>query len=438
MTIGIELVAEPTILFLDEPTTGLDSAAAYAVMSAIHTLSRHMSVICTVHQPSMELTRMFDDILIMKDGGEVVYMGEMGKLVTYFAENHMGECPPAKNPVDFALEQLKKCNETSQKGQKHRQEDEEQRKAEKEKGGGLLRQLSKRLSSRHNASPQGNTKADGAQGERGAPTRGKSGRKAQQSSRAELDETLKEDGEEHKESNTPSDEDGDVEMQRTSTRDQQKGGKSSSNDGDERRQGGAPSDGSEQGVPKEDLSPERAGRLRESFLESPYYEGVKKTLDEGVMPEEEKTAYKPPDLNSSHANFFTQVVWLSQRFRRNVYRNKFGLVIRFLLIIVFVFFVGTIFLRLGYNQEWANQRLGVLFLVLINVMFSTNAVSRTTQHTPAPLIHSTSTHPTHSLPVTHSCAVWLLCCVVCHCVGRRMLSPPVPARDLLQSSHLLP
>lgn len=58
VTIGVELIAEPSILFLDEPTTGLDSAGAYAVMSAVHTLSKHMAVVCTVHQPSMELTKM--------------------------------------------------------------------------------------------------------------------------------------------------------------------------------------------------------------------------------------------------------------------------------------------------------------------------------------------------------------------------------------------
>jgi hypothetical protein len=121
----------------------------------------------------------------------------------------------------------------------------------------------------------------------------------------------------------------------------------------------------------EDLSPERAGKLPELFTESPYYEAVKKTLEAGVMPE--KSAYKPPDLKSTHANTLTQIIWLTHRFFSNVHRNKFGLVIRYFLIFVFVFFVGTIFLRLGYNQEWTNERLGVIFLTLINVMFSTNA-----------------------------------------------------------------
>ena len=122
-----------------------------------------------------------------------------------------------------------------------------------------------------------------------------------------------------------------------------------------------------------EISPEAANKLSSLFTESNFYEGIKKTLDQGVMPEDEKKAYRPPDMKSTHANTLTQITWLTHRFFTNVLRNKFGMVIRFFLILMFMFFVGTIFLRLGYNQSWAQQRLGVMFLVLINVMFSTNA-----------------------------------------------------------------
>ena len=116
-------------------------------MSAVHTLSKHMAVVCTVHQPSMELTKMFDDILLMKDGGEIVYFGEMKGLVTYFAESGLGECPPAKNPVDFALDQLRRANELSKKGPKLREEDKQKQDEEKEKqNGGLIKRLSRQFS----------------------------------------------------------------------------------------------------------------------------------------------------------------------------------------------------------------------------------------------------------------------------------------------------
>ena len=154
VTIGVELIAEPSILFLDEPTTGLDSAGAYAVMSAVHTLSKHMAVVCTVHQPSMELTKMFDDILIMKDGGEVVYFGAMSGLVTFFAESGLGECPPGKNPVDFALDQLRRANEMNKKGPKLREEDKQKQDEEREKqNGGLIKRLSRQFS-RKSANPE--------------------------------------------------------------------------------------------------------------------------------------------------------------------------------------------------------------------------------------------------------------------------------------------
>ena len=359
VTIGVELIAEPSILFLDEPTTGLDSAGAYAVMSAVHTLSKHMAVVCTVHQPSMELTKMFDDIILMKDGGEIVYFGAMSGLVTYFAESGLGECPPGKNPVDFALEQLRRANELNRKGPKLREEDKEKQQREKEeKNGGLIKRLSRQFS----------RKSDNAEPER------------------QGDENPKADADASNESkrDTRDDHDIDVEAQNARTKQKRQDEKaargealqsSSSPKGDKGDKQGEDDDGKggKKGSQSNDISPEAAARLSSLFTESNFYEGIKKTLDKGVMPEDEKAAYRPPDMESTHANTATQITWLTHRFFTNVWRNKFGLAIRFFLILVFQFFVGTIFLRLGYNQAWAQQRLGVMFLVLINVMFSTNA-----------------------------------------------------------------
>ena len=59
-------------LTVDEPTTGLDSAAAMAVMQAVRKLASKISVICTIHQPSAEIVSMFDYMLLMSRG-EVAY-----------------------------------------------------------------------------------------------------------------------------------------------------------------------------------------------------------------------------------------------------------------------------------------------------------------------------------------------------------------------------
>ncbi len=66
VTIGVELVMNPAILFLDEPTTGLDSLGALAVMEAVRKLASTISVVCTIHQPSAEIMEKFDFMLLMK------------------------------------------------------------------------------------------------------------------------------------------------------------------------------------------------------------------------------------------------------------------------------------------------------------------------------------------------------------------------------------
>eukprot|EP00898_Chlorokybus_atmophyticus_P002867 jgi/Chlat1/3581/Chrsp234S03598 len=71
LTIGVELVANPSILFLDEPTSGLDSRAAQRVMRGIQNIAATgRSVICTIHQPSHRLFRVFDNLLLLRRGGE--------------------------------------------------------------------------------------------------------------------------------------------------------------------------------------------------------------------------------------------------------------------------------------------------------------------------------------------------------------------------------
>jgi len=80
LTIGVELAANPTFLFLDEPTSGLDSRAALVVLRVLRKISRRgRSVVCTIHQPSAELFGHFDRLLLLKSGGKVVYLGDLGE-----------------------------------------------------------------------------------------------------------------------------------------------------------------------------------------------------------------------------------------------------------------------------------------------------------------------------------------------------------------------
>ncbi|KAK4478717.1 hypothetical protein RD792_014215 [Penstemon davidsonii] len=89
LTIAVELVANPSIIFMDEPTSGLDARAAAIVMRTVrNTVDTGRTVVCTIHQPSIDIFEAFDELLLMKRGGRVIYTGPLGrqshKLIEYF------------------------------------------------------------------------------------------------------------------------------------------------------------------------------------------------------------------------------------------------------------------------------------------------------------------------------------------------------------------
>ncbi|KAE9619280.1 putative iron-chelate-transporting ATPase [Lupinus albus] len=89
LTIAVELVANPSIIFMDEPTSGLDARAAAIVMRTVrNTVDTGRTVVCTIHQPSFDIFESFDELLLMKRGGQIIYSGPLGKhsqkLIDYF------------------------------------------------------------------------------------------------------------------------------------------------------------------------------------------------------------------------------------------------------------------------------------------------------------------------------------------------------------------
>ncbi|MQL82159.1 hypothetical protein Taro_014624 [Colocasia esculenta] len=88
LTIAVELVASPSIIFMDEPTTGLDARAAAIVIRTVRkTVDTGRTVVCTIHQPSIEIVEAFDELLLLKTG-QLIYGGPMGPscqdMVRYF------------------------------------------------------------------------------------------------------------------------------------------------------------------------------------------------------------------------------------------------------------------------------------------------------------------------------------------------------------------
>ncbi|KAG5975551.1 hypothetical protein E4U56_003494 [Claviceps arundinis] len=109
LTIGVELASKPELLmFLDEPTSGLDSGAAFNIVRFLRKLAdAGQAVLCTIHQPSAVLFEHFDELLLLKSGGRVVYHGPLGEdsreLIDYLEGNGASKCPADANPAEYML-----------------------------------------------------------------------------------------------------------------------------------------------------------------------------------------------------------------------------------------------------------------------------------------------------------------------------------------------
>ena len=113
LTIGCELAANPSLLFLDEPTTGLDARSAAQVMRVLRNVSdTGRTVVCTIHQPSYDVFAAFDDLLLLAEGGRQVYSGPIGEhcsdLVRHLQEASpvVGKLPARLNPATWMLTEL--------------------------------------------------------------------------------------------------------------------------------------------------------------------------------------------------------------------------------------------------------------------------------------------------------------------------------------------
>uniref|UniRef100_A0A8C5AM11 ABC transporter domain-containing protein n=1 Tax=Gadus morhua TaxID=8049 RepID=A0A8C5AM11_GADMO len=102
-SIGMELITAPSLLFLDEPTTGLDAYTANCIISLLHKLSRNgKTVIFSIHQPRYSIFEQFDQLTLMHKG-DVVYAGKADKALEYFSL--LGyQIKAFNNPADFFLD----------------------------------------------------------------------------------------------------------------------------------------------------------------------------------------------------------------------------------------------------------------------------------------------------------------------------------------------
>ncbi|TVU26470.1 hypothetical protein EJB05_29018, partial [Eragrostis curvula] len=103
VSIGHELLVNPSLLVLDEPTSGLDSTAAARLVATLSALARKgRTVVMSVHQPSSRVYRMFDAVLLLAEGS-CLYYGAGRDAMDYFAS--VGFAPGFHvNPADFMLD----------------------------------------------------------------------------------------------------------------------------------------------------------------------------------------------------------------------------------------------------------------------------------------------------------------------------------------------
>ncbi|KAG6414602.1 hypothetical protein SASPL_121975 [Salvia splendens] len=119
LTIAVELVANPSIIFMDEPTSGLDARAAAIVMRTVrNTVNTGRTVVCTIHQPSIDIFEAFDELFLMKRGGEEIYVGPLGRqsthLINYFeAIDGVPKIKDGINPATWMLEVTTSAQELS-------------------------------------------------------------------------------------------------------------------------------------------------------------------------------------------------------------------------------------------------------------------------------------------------------------------------------------
>lgn len=104
LNIGLELIREPAVLFVDEPTSGLSSRDSENVMELLRELTvRGKLIFVVIHQPSSEIYKMFDNVIILDEGGYQIYYGNPVEAVIYFKKidnqinSDIGECPRCGN-----------------------------------------------------------------------------------------------------------------------------------------------------------------------------------------------------------------------------------------------------------------------------------------------------------------------------------------------------
>ncbi|KAI1618479.1 P-loop containing nucleoside triphosphate hydrolase protein [Exophiala viscosa] len=118
-TIAIQLLTDSSVLFLDEPTTGLDAAAAFQLVKVLRRLAHTgRTIVMTIHQPRSEMWELIDNLIVMSQG-KTAYSGSKDACLGHF-EQAGHEIPLFVNPFEFVMDITAIDNRTRQLESKSR------------------------------------------------------------------------------------------------------------------------------------------------------------------------------------------------------------------------------------------------------------------------------------------------------------------------------
>ncbi|CAN0891850.1 ABC transporter G family member 15 [Linum grandiflorum] len=111
LSIALQILTKPELLFLDEPTTGLDSASAFFVVRILRNIAEDgRTVVSSIHQPSSEVFALFDELCLLS-GGETVYSGE-AKMATKDVKGQLEDLTylPTSEVKEMLVKEYKQSN----------------------------------------------------------------------------------------------------------------------------------------------------------------------------------------------------------------------------------------------------------------------------------------------------------------------------------------
>ena len=123
MNIALELIREPSVLFVDEPTSGLSSMGSEKVMLLLKEQAlKGKLVIVNIHQPFSDIYKLFDRFLVLDKEGHVIYKGNPIDAITYFKElsNYVnadvGHCASCGNVMPEQILQMVEAKQIDEYG----------------------------------------------------------------------------------------------------------------------------------------------------------------------------------------------------------------------------------------------------------------------------------------------------------------------------------